>query len=232
MRRVPERAPQAQPPASVPSSAGGPRAVPCLLLRPGPSAGASRSRWGLHGSRLLVSGEAAGGACNAILHLFAAEARVLTEPGEGAKAGRGRVRWHVEGTGSGPWLQRCAGGAGDVASDSRAGLGQGAADWGSLGRSRQGQPLLRCFQAAQKALGGSLRARSSTASLSPSFPPGLPREGAPGAARLGERGGGGGGRGREGVRPERRELLVRGRRLLGGGCVCVGGAEVAPPRHH
>jgi hypothetical protein len=45
-------------------------------------------------------------------------------------------------------------------------------------------------------------------------------------ARPGKRGGGGGGRGREGVRPEGRELLVRGRPLLGGGCVCVwGGGE-------
>jgi hypothetical protein len=42
-------------------------------------------------------------------------------------------------------------------------------------------------------------------------------------ARPGKRGGGGGGRGREGVRPEGRELLVRGRPLLGGGCVCVCG---------
>lgn len=144
---------------------------------------------------------------------FRREGWGLAHPREGAEAGRGRIRWHVEGTGF-PRLQRCAGGAGDAAT---LGPGQGAAEKtnsGVLGQTPQGRgsPCPR-LQATQTGLERGRSQRSHSHRLCFSFlSSGSLRVGAPGTAGLGERGGGGGGRGREGVRPGRRELLVRGSR--------------------
>lgn len=91
------------------------------------------------------------------------------------------------------------------------------ANSGSPGQTRPGQPRLRTFGRLRRVwedAGDPLPRHPFL--LPPSFPPGPPREGAPGMARPGKRGGGGGGRGREGVRPEGRELLVRGKPLRSG----------------
>ena len=98
----PGRAPLAQPPARVPSLAGGPRAVPSVLLRPPahlrePAQRGRGPRWG----RLPGSGEAAGGAWNARARAQSLPRRVA-ESGARARAGAGPLA--RGGAGRGLWL--------------------------------------------------------------------------------------------------------------------------------